>query len=361
MSLSDILQQVQRKGRLPVGQASAGKESVTKQPNNGGGVKVDRNTRDGSQGQRVVDPVVARLKAARKLEMEKKEQAKRDKMGQPSKKLVAKIPMRKAPAQPQTRRNDPRTKGNRGVTPTASGRNPASSSTTPTAPPKKKMKFNELMKKASQIDHSKLSITPTIRPKSTSTTPPIQKRPTVASKRPPPPPPPPSSRPVSSKRPPTTSSTTASKRPPGVPGTNTRPSGPLPIRKPSSALERKLNSKKNSSVSSSRVGESTSYGYSDYESDSADSFIVDDEEEETAAAAAAAKTDYDRDEIWAIFNRGKKRSHYEYDDYDSDDMEATGAEVLEEERRSKRNAELEDRREWEEEQRRAEEKRRRKR
>lgn len=73
------------------------------------------------------------------------------------------------------------------------------------------------------------------------------------------------------------------------------------------------------------------------------SFLASEDEEQSQ--------DYDRDEIWAMFNRGKKRSHFDRDDYDSDDMEATGAEIWEEETQSKRTAEMEDRRELAEEQR----------
>ena len=92
-----------------------------------------------------------------------------------------------------------------------------------------------------------------------------------------------------------------------------------------------------------------------YSDSDLDSFIASDEEEEQA------EPDYDRDEIWAMFNRGKSRAYYDkFNDDDSDDMEATGAEIFEEEQRSKRRAALEDKKEMEEEQRRAELKRRRK-
>ncbi|CCF56544.1 hypothetical protein KAFR_0B02460 [Kazachstania africana CBS 2517] len=55
---------------------------------------------------------------------------------------------------------------------------------------------------------------------------------------------------------------------------------------------------------------------------------------------------YDRDEIWAMFNRGKKRDPYAYDDYDEgDDMEANEMEILEEEEYARKMAKLEDKRE----------------
>ncbi|GMG45345.1 unnamed protein product [Ambrosiozyma monospora] len=42
---------------------------------------------------------------------------------------------------------------------------------------------------------------------------------------------------------------------------------------------------------------------------------------------------YDRDAIWSIFNRGRKRNYYDDYDDDDDDMEATGGEILEDEER----------------------------
>jgi protein SPT2 len=101
------------------------------------------------------------------------------------------------------------------------------------------------------------------------------------------------------------------------------------------------------------------YGYDDEYDSQDDGFIVDEDEEgENMAAAAKAarrqRRDYDnmrsqgysKDEIWEIFNRGKKRSYYDrYDDYDSDDMEATGTEILEDEERTLKQAKLDDLRE----------------
>ncbi len=90
--------------------------------------------------------------------------------------------------------------------------------------------------------------------------------------------------------------------------------------------------------------------------DDLDDFIVDDEDDDRAAKeyrhrAAIKRDGYDRDEIWSIFNRGRKRRRdYGYDTYedldeDDDDMEATGAEVLDEEERTLRQAKLDDRKE----------------
>lgn len=96
------------------------------------------------------------------------------------------------------------------------------------------------------------------------------------------------------------------------------------------------------------------YGYEDDYED--DGFIVDEEDEEDAFYArekAKEKRAYDnmksqgysKDEIWEIFNRGKKRSYYDQYDDDSDDMEATGNEILEDEERTLKQARLDDLRE----------------
>lgn len=203
------------------------------------------------------------------------------------------------------------------------------------------MKFNDLMKKASQIDHSKLSISLKPRTKSPEDRASVTRHAGLA---------PAARREVSlalAARREVPPAPARSREAPS-PAPRPRAAAPLPIRKPSASLSQKLSSR-SGQKRPPRVG-----GRAGAASDSEDSFIASDDDEEHAAA------DYDRDEIWAIFNRGKKRQRFE-DDYDSDDMEATGAEILEEEMRSRRRAELEDRREWEEEQRRAAEKRKRKR
>lgn len=69
---------------------------------------------------------------------------------------------------------------------------------------------------------------------------------------------------------------------------------------------------------------------------------------------------YDREEIWSMFSRGKRRADYmEYED-DLSDMEATGEDVLREEMRSTRMARREDEEQERELRRHAEEKARRK-
>lgn len=99
------------------------------------------------------------------------------------------------------------------------------------------------------------------------------------------------------------------------------------IAQPGEKLRKKLDS-----IKKKRQGEA--YGYEDEED--LDDFIEDDEEEEG----------FNRDEIWAIFNKGKKRRNFE-NDYDSDDMEANEMEILEEEERATKMARLEDKQEEE--------------
>lgn len=279
---------------------------------------------------KIIDPVVARLKEARRLEKEKKEQETRAKKGlaprQP-KTPKATIPLRTGPSVKAKAKSTPV------KTTTAL---PVSSRPKPT-----KMKFSDLMKKASTIDQTKLSInikakslSPSLEAKRagksgessrhTSASPKLGARPSNISSRSPGP-------------------SLAGKRIPKV-VQEAAPRAPLPIRAPSAKLSQKLKGRPSRSEQHNK--------YHEEDEDDMDDFIASDEEE--------YEQDYNRDEIWAMFNKGRKRSQIQYDDYDSDDMEATGAEIFDEERKSKRRAELEDRKEMEEEQRRAEEKRRRK-
>jgi protein SPT2 len=118
-------------------------------------------------------------------------------------------------------------------------------------------------------------------------------------------------------------------------------SGPAPFSKPMPSLLEKRRKKT---------------AQRDEESDEdIDDFIVDDEEEEEQLRSR--DIGYDRDEIWGIFNRGKRRSHFEDQDDDLSDMEATGSQVLDEERRSAYHGKKEDEREEMELQRRADAKR----
>lgn len=83
----------------------------------------------------------------------------------------------------------------------------------------------------------------------------------------------------------------------------------------------------------------------EYESD-LDDFIEDDTSE-LYDIVSRGDGHYDRDEIWALFNRGKRRSDLMFDDYDDDDMEANEMEILEEEEKAGKMARLEDKREEE--------------
>ncbi|KAK6460467.1 SPT2 chromatin protein-domain-containing protein [Scheffersomyces coipomensis] len=125
----------------------------------------------------------------------------------------------------------------------------------------------------------------------------------------------------------------------------------IPFRGPSAKLQENLNKRQKVGGNNNRLVKSsrTASHNSDDDDDDMSSFIASDEEEEEGRDLG-----YNRDEIWAIFNKGNKRSYNRqvYSDSDSDsDMEATGADILEEENRSRRTAELEDKRELEQEKR----------
>lgn len=327
MPLSSILQQIQSKGQI---KNHPSQNTETTVP------VALRKTPTYSSGERTVDPVVARLKAARKAEREAKEKEARAKKGLAPKREPARSrapkPSATAPGKNRAGKtqagNVPgNTLGNAGTRERAS------------APPEKKpkMSFSELMKKASSIDQSKMSIelkaktkTPEPRRKTPERRTPEGRTPEGralekaardvkggVSRRIPKPQH--ASKPVAQEN--------AARR-------------PLPMRQPSAKLQSKLQQR----TSRSRATAAES------EEDDSDmgSFIASDEEEQVSYGQ-----DYDRDEIWSMFNRGRKRSHFEQYDSDSDDMEATGAEILEEEAFSKRLAAEDDRRELLEEQRRA--------
>lgn len=112
-------------------------------------------------------------------------------------------------------------------------------------------------------------------------------------------------------------------------------------------------------------------GYYDDDDESLDDFIVDDDDEEDDYGRGGQRSGgrggsydedqgYDRDEIWKMFNRGKRRSDFVDVDDDYSDMEATGAELFREEQCSLRVAREEDEAEERELKRLAEEKKQRK-
>lgn len=117
----------------------------------------------------------------------------------------------------------------------------------------------------------------------------------------------------------------AGKRPPKAASSQTRPAAP--VARPSDKLRKKIeNTKKRRR------------DYEEEEDDYDDDFVVDDEEDYGHGDGG-----YDRNEIWAMFNRGKERSQFDYGDLS--DMEATGADVLDEEEESRRFADMEEKRE----------------
>lgn len=348
MSLQSILLKIQEKGKIrnilpPV---------PVKPANVAVSVKSHLTTN------RPVDPVVARLKAARKAEQEKKEQERREKKGLAPKKEV------KRRTAPQASKSRAPSKS----TPQApASRRGSDKRVLPAIPPppnseRKKMSFTELMKKASLIDQSKMSIE--IKQKT--------KSPETAAPR----------KPVSREQgergrvPKLDMAHSGGRSQPrpsqyngrsGSNGSNShlsngskssnlhsgrarpenqhserkaaepRVRAPLPTRGPSAKLQAQLKGRAPAQRAPKHVESD--------ESDN-DSFIESDGDEEVADVG------YDRDEIWSMFNRGRKRSYYDrYDDEDSDDMEATGAEIFEEELRSKSHAMREDMRELKEEQR----------
>lgn len=276
------------------------------------------STYEYTNGERkIIDPVVARLKEVRRLEREAKANDLRLKKGlkpKPRPKPKATIPLRTGPSvsKPKVSRPEPTPK----------------SSTASTVPRKPvKMNFAELMKKANTIDSSKLSIQLKPKPKSQETK--VKSLETKVKSRP---------------RTPNDIKDGSTDRFQGSRAEKTAENTkqPLPMRRPSQSLSHRLSHK-------SKLTKTQVYGDRDQDGDVSlemDDFIEDD-----------MAGNYDRDEIWALFNR-KQRSEYN-NDYDSDDMEATGMEIFDEELRSRRSAEAEDRRELIQEQQRAEMKRQR--
>ncbi|RCK64454.1 hypothetical protein Cantr_00451 [Candida viswanathii] len=303
MGLSSILQRIEKKGKVEAAPPTTKETPRT---------SVTRNEPRRAPSDRPVDPVVARLKEKRRLEREEKERLEMERKG--LKPVQKKGPTNKsatAKAAPRQRQ--------------------LSSKSSPAArllllpppqpqPPKKQLNYAELMKKASSINKDKLSINLLNKSKS----------PEAEQKKTPPPAP----RTVGSHKPVKPVARPVPK--PAAPSPKPKPKpavrAPLPTRQPSTKIKERLEKKR-------QVAQEEEYD----DDDDLDSFVEDDEEED----------DYDdthRKEIWAMFNRGKKRTYYA-DDYDSDNMEATGAEIFDEEFQSRLDAEREDRREMEEEKR----------
>ncbi|ODQ82285.1 hypothetical protein BABINDRAFT_158910 [Babjeviella inositovora NRRL Y-12698] len=280
--------------------------------------------KDGST--RMVDPAVAKLKAARKAA----EEAKQNLLKEIRKsKLDSKPRLAPAKKAPVSKTRD-----------TSSQARRAKLVPLPMAKPKvpeKKLNFAELMKQAKKIDGTKLAFSPVIKPK--TLTPPPARR--VTSR--------------TNGRTNIRASETALRYRQNSRSQTLVPRLQKPVQRPMAPPQPLLpayagvNSIRKPTPKESRREESDEY-------DSEDDFIVLDEDE---GYAHLRDTGYDRDEIWQIFNKGKKREYY--DDDSGDDMEATGAEVLMEESRSTRQAQEEDRREQDRERRLQDEKARRKR
>ncbi|SCV04265.1 LAMI_0H14730g1_1 [Lachancea mirantina] len=99
------------------------------------------------------------------------------------------------------------------------------------------------------------------------------------------------------------------------------------IAKPNEKLQKRLHALKEK--------RRANYGHGDGDEDEGlDDFIEDDEE-----------VDYDREEIWAMFNKGGRKRQYAYSDDESDDMEANEWEILQEEEHASKMAKLEDKKE----------------
>lgn len=120
------------------------------------------------------------------------------------------------------------------------------------------------------------------------------------------------------------------------------------IAQPNARIKKRLESRKGKH-SHAR----TEYNYHDESDSDMDDFIEDDEDEDSyvdrnssGRRSSSRDIGYDRDEIWAMFNKGRRRDEYadDYDDY-GNDMEANEMEIMEEEEYAGRMARLEDKRE----------------
>lgn len=341
MSVSKSIQHIEKKGQISEMTNPQLKNTAASTTAN----SIERAKQIIGSAPRPVDPVVAHLKEKRRQENEEKERLIREKKGLP-------------PKTPKPTKSSTRSK--------SLPKHALQLCKVSCKPPiqcgssismksqSKKMNFNELMRKASSIDTTKLSITLKNKPKQC---------------------PSPQNQAIQPSRCNQTQGTQL-KHSNSKSLCNSTPKdtilqlhkftrAPLPIRQPSSQVKQMLSfDSRLSNRTSHKLSKPQDSELLDSEDDMR-SFIVSSEEEELARGSRSLSRDapeYDREEIWAIFNRGKKRSYYQdrVADEDSDDMEATGAEILREEHESRRKAELEDKREMEQEARLKEMKRKRK-
>ncbi|KAH3665733.1 hypothetical protein OGAPHI_003921 [Ogataea philodendri] len=231
------------------------------------------------------DPAVQRLKEARRLEKQREEDSKKQKRVETLRKMDK-----------QRERERLASKG-RPV--------PVSSKKTPEPAPKRaplpKMSFKELMSRAEGVDPKKLAYAP-IKLEATKKN--VKTRPERKFAQP----------------------SAALQKKLGKKPTKEKPRVPV-----ASSRKEPVQKKDTFGIEADSEDEEESY-YQEY--DDLDDFVVDDVRERSR--------DYNSDEIWGLFNRGKKR---QYQDYDDDDMEATGADIFEEEERALRQARLDDKRE----------------
>lgn len=145
-------------------------------------------------------------------------------------------------------------------------------------------------------------------------------------------------------------------KPESAPAPPPKPRAPAPFARPMKKLVDRRKERERKAIKSR---------YDEYD-DEMDDFIVDDEEDgpmsvgydeeedeeddddyysrgrSRGRGSRAADPGYDREEIWSLFSRGKRRADYIDDEDDLSDMEATGADLLQEEMRSSRVARQED-------------------
>lgn len=346
MPLADILKQIQKKGKLPdqFAERSANDKTLKTSHLNPSNSR-DTGIKDAGgsiQRSKPVDAKVAKLKEARRLENESK-----------------KLKSSSTSSSNQSRIQLSRKQNNRSSTAESKGEDKKISrsnieAASAASKGAKRSKFSDLMKKASQVDKSKLSVSIKSKSKSPETTTSVKGKKNAVSEKAA------SRTPVANDSVRTRKDQTRTKAAPALrlqKPQKPQSSAPLPIRGPSSNLQERLKQAgklKSNNKSSLNGRQNSGYReeyddeYEDEDDSNLNDFVVSDDEE----VGELNPTDYDRDEIWALFNRGRKRSYYDrYADYDSDDMEATGAEIFEEERKSRMTAQLEDQRELEEEQR----------
>lgn len=148
-----------------------------------------------------------------------------------------------------------------------------------------------------------------------------------------------------------------------------QPTRPAPVSRSPAPLAQPMQKLVEKRKKRADVVHSNSY-YDNDDDESLDDFIVDDEDDEDDYHSARRGSNvgggrdgngrgggrgggggggryeeeqgYDRDEIWQMFNRGKRRSDFVDVEDDLSDMEATGAELFREEQRSLRVAREED-------------------